>query len=70
MNTASSTTSRGAPSPIQPGVTEGGVVLDQNNTYPIMAGGCHVVMTAACSFNRFKIKKKITTHKGTAQDYV
>ena len=37
--------------PTQPGVTEGGVVLHQNNTYTIMAGGCHIVMTAACSFN-------------------
>lgn len=46
------TTSCGAASlfPIQPEVTEGGVVLHQNNTYPIMAGGCHIVMTAACSF--------------------
>lgn len=33
----------------QPEVTEGGVVLYQNNTYPIMAGDCHIVMTAACS---------------------
>lgn len=30
---------------LQPEVTEGGVVLHQNNTCPIMAGGCHVVMT-------------------------
>lgn len=25
----------------------GGVVLHQNNTWPIMAAGCHVVMTAS-----------------------
>lgn len=30
----------------QPEVTEGGVVLHQNNTWPIMAAGCRVVMTA------------------------
>lgn len=35
---------------IQPEVTEGGVVLHQNNTWPIMAGGCHVVVTAARTF--------------------
>lgn len=53
------TKSCGALFPIQPEVTEGGVVLYQNNTYPIMAGGCHIVMTAACSFNTHTAPKKI-----------
>lgn len=44
--------------PIQPGVTEGGVVLYQNNTYPIMAGDCHIVMTAASRFNAYTALKK------------
>lgn len=43
---------------ILPEVTEGGVVLDQNNTCPIMAGGCHVVVTAARTFKG----KLNTTH--------
>lgn len=53
-------TSHGAVSvSIQPEVTEGGVVLYQNNTCTIMAGGCHIVMTAACSFHTYNAPKKI-----------
>lgn len=43
---------------IQPGVTEGGVVPYQNNTYPIMAGDCHIVMTATRRFNAYTAPKK------------
>lgn len=55
------TTSSGALSliPIQLEVTEGGVVLYQNNTCPIMAGGCHIVMTAAYSFTTYTALNKI-----------
>lgn len=40
----------------QPEVTEGGVVLHQNNTWPIMAAGCHVVMTANVVMKENNIK--------------
>lgn len=46
---------------LQPEVTEGGVVLHQNNTWPIMAGGCHVVMTENVVIKGDNIKRRCWT---------